>query len=68
MFPQTIHASVIRIVPMTWHGAVGLRWEILGCDSGKILLMFNNGMFSLRLIDSAMFGATFNLDTRLGLT
>lgn len=30
-----IEAKVIRIYPITWHEGIAIRWELLGCQTGK---------------------------------
>ena len=39
LFP--FEARAVMLVPMTWNTGISLRWEILGCLEGKILLKVN---------------------------
>jgi hypothetical protein len=32
-----IEAKVVRLYPQAWHGAISLRWDILGCIEGELL-------------------------------
>ena len=41
--------------------------EFLHIDMIKMFVMFGYGQFSLRLLGFAMFGATFNLVTNVGV-
>lgn len=39
MFKIPIEAKVIRIYPLTWHGSIAIRAELLGCSLEKINLV-----------------------------
>ncbi len=32
-FPRPLRARYLRLTPLTWHGGVGVRAEVLGCDN-----------------------------------
>lgn len=34
-FMVPIEAKIVRIYPITWHEGIAIRWELLGCQSGK---------------------------------
>lgn len=34
-FLVPIEAKIIRIYPLTWHEGIAIRWELLGCGTGK---------------------------------
>lgn len=38
LFKVPIEAKVIRIYPLTWHGSIAIRAELLGCSTEKINL------------------------------
>lgn len=37
MFKIPIEAKVIRIYPLTWHGSISIRAELLGCSPYKVI-------------------------------
>lgn len=37
MFRIPIEAKVIRIFPLTWHGSISIRTELLGCSPHKVI-------------------------------
>lgn len=37
MFKIPIEAKVIRIYPLTWHGSIAIRAELLGCSPHKVV-------------------------------
>lgn len=41
MFKIPIEAKVIRIYPLTWHGKIAIRTEILGCSPYKVIEQAN---------------------------
>ncbi|EEC02351.1 hemolectin, putative, partial [Ixodes scapularis] len=43
VFPKTVSARYIRIVPVTWKNWIALRLEVLGCEHGK----YYHGLWAL---------------------
>ena len=38
-FPAPVEASFIRILPVEWHGRISMRFELIGCSEGKIIVL-----------------------------
>ena len=40
LLKHLIITRFIRIIPVTWHGAIGLRADFYGCISGRYFIYF----------------------------
>lgn len=63
MFKIPIEAKVIRIYPLTWHGSISIRAELLGCSPVKVIDVVTEAPHHVEIIDKPMCDDPFGVES-----